>query len=1067
MFVRTGRRSVVAVCALVAWFAAGRSIPPAAAQDAAASRAAEQQFVAAAGLHNLKDFKLAAVEWQKFLTDFPNDKRASEARYYMAICRLQTGDNEGAVASFEKLLKETPDFKEAVSARLYLGLAQNNAARQSQNGAGKKEMFAAAEKTLGELLKIAPEGKHVAQAVYYRAEALYALDKKQEAADLYKRVVNDFDDDPLVPDALYAYGVTVDELGKAQQAATVYAEFIKYYPKHALAVDVNVRRAEILLNSGDFNGAEGLFAAAAAAPGYDAADYALLRQADSRYGQKQFAQAMALYDELPKRFPRSTYRANAALAAGKSAYNAQDYAAAVDRLAASAAGQGESAAEAAHWSAKSLIKLKRAPEALALVDDVLKRAGNTKFAAALALDRADALYDIPNRRADALAAYKAVVDAFPGDAIAPQASYLAAFTALELGRNPEAAALAEAFLKAHAGHELRVDVGYVKAEALLRDAKYDAAAAAYDDLIGAGRNHADRNQWLVRRALALSLAGKHDEVIQALGKEIDSLGKPALQAEAAHLLGLSRQTKKDYARAIADFQAALQYDPGRASADETMLALAETQRLAGDAKSSRATLARFTQTYPQSKLGGTAAYRAAELAYDANDLTAAAASYRRVIEGPDGELTPHARYGLAWSLLGNNDPSGAAAALDDLLKGKVPSELAPKARYARALARRQLNQYEPALQDIAEFLKSNPKGNDLADALFVQGLCEEGLKRNDAAAATFTKLLQGAPKYAGAPKVLYELGWIHKSAGRTKESTDAFARLAAEHAKSELVAEALFHVGEDAYARKDYAKAVDAYYDAREKADTPELAEKSAHKLGWSYYHAGDFANAETWFKYQQQHYGKGSLAADAAFMQAESEFKLASAATDPKAKQKKYQEALATYRRIGTPQNADFAVLALLHAGQSAAQLEDWQGALTSLDAAAKQFPQTPYLPEITYEQAWARQNLSREDEALKLYESVTEQTDREVAARARYMIGEIYFNRKNHAEAVRHFIRAALVYAYPEWQARSHFEAGRCFEVLGKLDQARQSYQEVVSKYGKYEEAELAKKRLAELGQ
>jgi len=152
MFARAGRWSVAAACALCAWWGTAGSLPRAAAQDAASSRAAEQQFAAAAGLHNLKDFKLAGAEWQKFLTDFPGDKRASEARYYMAICRLQTGDNDGAVASLEKLLADTPDFKEGVSARLYLGLAQNNAAR-----AGKKELFAAAEKTLGALLKARPK----------------------------------------------------------------------------------------------------------------------------------------------------------------------------------------------------------------------------------------------------------------------------------------------------------------------------------------------------------------------------------------------------------------------------------------------------------------------------------------------------------------------------------------------------------------------------------------------------------------------------------------------------------------------------------------------------------------------------------------------------------------------------------------------------------------------------------------------------------------------------------------------------------------------------------------------
>jgi TolA-binding protein len=109
---------------------------------------------------------------------------------------------------------------------------------------------------------------------------------------------------------------------------------------------------------------------------------------------------------------------------------------------------------------------------------------------------------------------------------------------------------------------------------------------------------------------------------------------------------------------------------------------------------------------------------------------------------------------------------------------------------------------------------------------------------------------------------------------------------------------------------------------------------------------------------------------------------------------------------------------------------------------------------------------NQAKDDEALKLFESVTAATDREIAARARYMIGEIYFNKKNHAEAVRHFFKAAYGYGYPEWQARSHYEAARCFEVLGKPDQAKQSYKEVAEKYPQFEEAALAKKRLAELG-
>ncbi len=80
--------------------------------------------------------------------------------------------------------------------------------------------------------------------------------------------------------------------------------------------------------------------------------------------------------------------------------------------------------------------------------------------------------------------------------------------------------------------------------------------------------------------------------------------------------------------------------------------------------------------------------------------------------------------------------------------------------------------------------------------------------------------------------------------------------------------------------------------------------------------------------------------------------------------------------------------------------------------------------------------------------------------------MIGEIYFNKKNHAEAVKNFFKVAYGYAYPEWQARAQFEAGRCFAVLGKLDEAKKSFQEVIDKFPQSKDAPLAKQQLGLLG-
>lgn len=1025
---------------------------PARAQTDAATRAADQQFAAAAGLHNRQAFDLAADEWAKFLKDFPKDKRAVEARHYLGICRLQKQDYVGAVTVLKELVAADPKFEQIASSQLYLGLAQFNLARS-----GKKAEYAAAEKTLSTLLADHPEGKHVAQALYYKGEAQYAQNKKTEAAASYLKFVAEHGDDPLLPDALYALGVAFDETGKKTEAAGAYDDFLKKFAENALATDVGVRLAELLLADGQIAEAEKYFAKAAADKNYESADYALLRQAGCAYDRKQYAEAAKLYAAVEKRFPKSQYLATAQLAAGKSAYFAGDYDDAVARLAKSGKKLDEAGIEAAHWTARAQLKLGKPDAALAAAEGAMKAAEKSPLHAQLELDRADALYELDGRRADAFAAYRDMATKFVADPLAPQALYLASFTALELGKFDEARSLADAYLKNHAQHALRSSVEYVAAESLLRTNKFDEAVTRYDALLKRDANAADRPLWTVRRATALSLANRHADVIKSLAKTVDKLSDDSLQAEARHLLGLSRQAEQDYKTAASDFEAALNLDPKRKQADETMLALAESQRLGGDAKKAAATLAQFATTFPNSPLCDTADYRSAELAFAAGDTVAAEKAYRRLLtDHPKSRLASHAQYGLAWSLFGRGEASEAAAEADALLKrSDLPADVAAKGSYVRALARHRLKQYQPAIDDLQTYLKTKPNGVDRSDALYVLGLCQEALNKNAEAAATFTTLLEVDSKYAGKAKTLYELGWIYKALDKPTESTAAFARLAKEHAKDPLAAEALFHVGEAAYAKKDWPAAIDAYFDAREQADAPELAEKAAHKLGWTYFHQDKFAKAEEWFTFQQKEYGNGPLAQDAAFMAGEAAFK-----------QQKYKEALAEYAKVEKPQGPDFTLLALLHGGQAATQLEDWKQARTLLESAAKQYPQSPYLPEIDYELAWTLQNLDDEAEALKLYETVTTQTDREIAARARFMIGEIYFNQKNHAEAVRHFFKAAYGYGYPEWQARSHFEAARCFEVLGKLPQAKQSYQEVADKFPQFEEAALAKKRLTELG-
>ena len=120
----------------------------------------------------------------------------------------------------------------------------------------------------------------------------------------------------------------------------------------------------------------------------------------------------------------------------------------------------------------------------------------------------------------------------------------------------------------------------------------------------------------------------------------------------------------------------------------------------------------------------------------------------------------------------------------------------------------------------------------------------------------------------------------------------------------------------------------------------------------------------------------------------------------------------------------------------------------------------------EARYGLAWAMQNQGRIDEAIKLYERVTEETQTETAAKARFMIGECYFGQKKHKEATKHFLKAAFAYRHKEWSPMAYFEAGRCFESLRDIKQAKYCYEQVIKEYPGHAKAKTAKLRLSKLG-
>ncbi len=1033
--------------AAVVWLAV---LPPAAlAQEE--SPAATRQYAAAARLQNLKSYGVAAEQWQEFLDQFQADPRVDEASYNLGVCYYLDGKLDQALATFQRVVKQFPKSDKLEDAYLYLGATQYGIAK-----AGKTEMCDSAVRTFDTLLAKFSRGRFVPDALYFRGECLYMQGKRQEAADSYRQLIRGDPKHKYAADASYALGVCQQELNQHAEAGRTYETFLKSYSDHPLVPEVTLRWGETLTAGGQYGEAVKRFAAAASTAGFELADYAAVRQADCLAQMKRYAEAAAVYASVLSKFPGSQQTGRAALAGGKCYYLAGNYSRVRDLLEKVLGGGGPSASEAAHWLARSWLKQNQPARALEAVEKVLPQARRDKspFLPQLLMDQADAVYEIPQRRKESIALYAALGRTYKDDPAAPQALYMAAFAALEHGENTMALEQADAFLAAHADHELVPDVSHIEAEGQLLLGRLAEAEKGYAELLRRHSDHPEAELWKVRRAVALRLQKKYRELVQALEPVLGEIRRPELAAEARFLMGLSQVELKQYGPAVKSLEASLAAEPKWRAADETLLALARAHAGLKDYEKAKSILGKLIGEFPKSSVLDAAHYRLGECYGRTGDFQPAATEFQRVIGSwPDSPLAPHAMHELGCTQIELGDDAAAEETLSILLQKYPQHALAATARFSRGMARRRLDKLPLAAEDLQAFLATGPPREEKSNARYLLGLCQTGLGQHEPAIATFQTLLREDAGYANADNVLYQLAWAMKLSGKETEAARTFGQLAADYPDSARAAEADYHVGDAAYEKKDYQQAALAYYRSMRKAGKSDLGERASHKLGWAYYHQKEFENALKTFRYQRATYPQGTLAPDAAFMEAECLFA-----------QGKHREALSAYEQIGKLPDEGFQALALLHAGQAAGQLNEWKKSLQLLDRCARQFPDATCAVEAFYERGWAQQNLGDLDAAEKSYQRVIAGTASELAARAQFMIGEIQFGRKDHKEAVRSYFKV-MAYGFPTWQAEATFEAARCFEVLGQSDQAVKLYRELVEKFPESDKVQPANKRIQDL--
>jgi TolA-binding protein len=235
----------------------------------------------------------------------------------------------------------------------------------------------------------------------------------------------------------------------------------------------------------------------------------------------------------------------------------------------------------------------------------------------------------------------------------------------------------------------------------------------------------------------------------------------------------------------------------------------------------------------------------------------------------------------------------------------------------------------------------------------------------------------------------------------------------------------------------------------------PGVREQAAYRLGVCEYNLDHFDLAADLLDEFINTYPESAALASASLLCGEALFKTGA-----------HQRAAGHLRRIADDQpDSDAFAPALLRLGECLAVLQHWARSEEVFGLHRRRFPESELWFQAQFGLAWARENQDRYDQAIETYREIVDGHDGPSAARAQFQIGECLFAQGRLEEAVRELLKVDILYAYPEWSAAALYEAGRCFEELNKLTEARAHFQQVREHHPESSWAHLASERLAQL--
>ncbi|HEY2882310.1 MAG TPA: tetratricopeptide repeat protein, partial [Pirellulales bacterium] len=267
-------------------------------------------------------FKIAGPLFKELAADGNPPELVSKGLAGAAWCLFQTGDYETADQAFGKFLDAFPNDPRAAEA----ALARCQAIEHESNNV-------AAATAYRQAIKRYPQCKQMPQLLLGAAKLYDRLQRPEDSASLYQKLVADYPNSPDADSALYSWGWSLRDLGRGADADRVFQLLYDNYPKSRFWADSAFRLAERASQQSNPEIADALLKELVnrdcPAP---VLQHALYLQGQNAINAEHWSAAEAPLSRLVREFPEGSLHLAAEFWLAEIAYRSSDYTLASERF---------------------------------------------------------------------------------------------------------------------------------------------------------------------------------------------------------------------------------------------------------------------------------------------------------------------------------------------------------------------------------------------------------------------------------------------------------------------------------------------------------------------------------------------------------------------------------------------------------------------------------------------------------------------------------------------------------------------------------------------------------------